>query len=340
MNFILYIFILVVLTLLFQLFLKKKNILINDIGDTHQKFTSNKKVALTGGILIFLGTFYFFNKEFLNLYLFLSSILILGIASDLQLIKSALSRLILQFSIVIFFVILDNLHLSNTRILLLNNMLQNDLFNYLFLSFCILIVLNGSNFIDGLNGLCIGYYILICGVIILLNNNGLVITYYNFFNYLIIILIICFLFNISNIFFLGDSGSYLLGSMFSFFLINIYSSNANLSPFFIILLLWYPCFETLFSMIRKVNLDRTSPMKPDSKHLHQLFFLYFNKKVNFSVYISNNISSIIINFYNLIIFLIAMNYISSSKVQLSLILLNLILYTIIYLRCLKFNKSN
>ena len=81
-------------------------------------------------------------------------------------------------------------------------------------------------------------------------------------------------------------------------------------------------------------------MKPDNKHLHQLIFLYFNKKVNFSIYLSNNISSIIINVYNLIIFLIAMNFISNTKVQLYLIILNLILYTIIYFKCLKINKSN
>ena len=81
-------------------------------------------------------------------------------------------------------------------------------------------------------------------------------------------------------------------------------------------------------------------MKPDNKHLHQSIFLYFNKKVNFSIYLSNNISSIIINVYNLIIFLIAMNFISNTKVQLYLIILNLILYTIIYFKCLKINKSN
>lgn len=339
MNFILYIFVVIILTLVFQFFLKKKNILINDVGDLHQKFTSTKKVTLTGGILIFLGVCYFYNKEFLNLYLFLLSILVLGIASDLQLIKSALWRFIFQISIVITFVILNNLFLIDTRIIFLNKILEYDFFNYLFLTFCVLIALNGSNFIDGLNGLCVGYYSLICGVIILLSNNALIIFHYDFFNYLIIILFISFLLNILNVFFLGDSGSYLLGSMFSFFLIKIYSLNENLSPFFIILLLWYPCFETLFSMIRKINLKR-SPMKPDNKHLHQLIFLYFNKKVNFSIYLSNNISSIIINVYNLIIFLIAMNFISNTKVQLYLIILNLILYTIIYFKCLKINKSN
>ena len=339
MNFALYILSVTFLTLFFQFFLKQNKILINDVGDSHQKFTSNKKVTLTGGILIFLGICYFFNKEFLNFYLFLSSIFILGIASDLQLVKSAIWRFFFQISIVIFFVILDNLHLSDTRIFFLDKLLQNDFFNYLFISFCILIALNGSNFIDGLNGLCIGYYSLICGVIILLGNGEYIVTHYNFFNYLIIILLICFFINILNLFFLGDSGSYLLGSMFSFLLIKIYSFNQNLSPFFIILLLWYPCFETLFSMIRKINFNK-SPMKPDNKHLHQLIFLYFNKKVNYSVYLSNNISSIIINAYNLIIFLIGMNFISNTKVQLSLIILNLILYTIIYLKCLKINKSN
>ena len=50
-----YLFSLVIFTLLFNKFLIKKNILLSETGDIHQKFSSTSKVPLSGGIFIFLG---------------------------------------------------------------------------------------------------------------------------------------------------------------------------------------------------------------------------------------------------------------------------------------------
>ena len=82
-----------------------------------------------------------------------------------------------------------------------------------------MIVINGSNFIDGLNGLVLGYYISIFGVLIKLslleevNINYLTSTYFMF------ILIYLYLLNILNKLFLGDSGAYLIGLFFIILLI-------------------------------------------------------------------------------------------------------------------------
>ena len=111
--------------------------------------------------------------------------------------------------------------------------------------------------------------------------------------------------------FLGDSGSYILGFIFSVILIETYNLNNNFSPFFIILLLWYPCFETLFSILRK-NIIKKSPMSPDINHFHQLIFLFIKKKFKFNLLYSNIISANIINLYNAIIFIISVNLSSST----------------------------
>ena len=184
-------------------------------------------------------------------------------------------RLIFQLFIVFIFVSHNDIIISDTRVDLLNNILSNQIFNYFFVSFCILIVINGSNFFDGLNTLNLGYYLLISFIIIFLSFDDQLIITNNLLNNLIFILIIGFLINSFNKLFIGDSGSYLLGFVFSVMLINLYIVNNQISPFFIILLLWYPSFETLFSMIRKNILNR-SPMRPDTRHLHQLIF-YFIK---------------------------------------------------------------
>ena len=67
-----------------------------------------------------------------------------------------------------------------------------------------------------------------------------------------------------------------------------------MSPFFIVLLLWYPCFENLFSIIRKYRLN-LSPLNSDNKHFHQLLFYFIKKKFNLSALTSNNLGSIFIN---------------------------------------------
>ena len=174
------------------------------------------------------------------------------------------------------FVSITDLKIQDTRIFLLDELLENMLFNCLFVSFCILILINGSNFIDGLNTLNIGYYLLISLVIYYLKFQGFEIYLNNLCYFILFILSTIFIINIFNKMFLGDSGSYILGFIFSVILIETYNLNNNFSPFFIILLLWYPCFETLFSILRK-NIIKKSPMSPDINHFHQLIFLFIKK---------------------------------------------------------------
>ena len=331
MNFLLYLLLLTFFLILVNNFFIKKNILISETGDKHQKFASKEKVPLTGGIFLFLSFLFFFNDQILSFILFSFLILLLGIFSDLKQIKSALNRLVIQISLVLSFVTFNDLQLLNTKIYLLDNLLSYEVFNYLFVSFCILIVINGSNFFDGLNTLSLGYYLLITLVIYYLDLNNFIIANEDFINYMLIILPISFLLNSINKIYLGDAGSYLLGFTFSIFLINIYIENPQISPFFIIVLLWYPSFETLLSIIRK-NIMNKSPMKPDSNHLHQQIFYIVHKNNTFNKFGSNLLSANLINLYNLIIFIISANFFSNSQIQVLLILLNLSLYTFIYFK--------
>lgn len=339
MNFFIYLFFLTIFIFFLNSFFRKKNFLISTTGDDHQKFASSEVIPLSGGIFIFLGIIYFYNINSSFFYIFSFLILMLGFFSDLKLFKSAVLRLLAQVSIVIFFVIFTELKIQDTRIFLLDKLLENIFLNYLFVSFCILILINGSNFIDGLNTLNIGYYILICIVFYYLKLEGLIIYLDNLLFFIFFVLATIFVINILNRMFLGDAGSYILGFIFSIVLIETYNLNNSLSPYFIILLLWYPCFETLFSIIRK-NIVKKSPMSPDTNHLHQLIFLYIKKKFQINLYYSNIISANIINLYNAVIFLISINYISNSQVQIFLILLNLFLYTAIYFKIYFYKLKN
>ena len=127
-------------------FLCKKNFfLINYSGEIHQKFTSQTNVPLTGGIFIFIS-FILFYVILLNEYIiFVALFFATGLISDLKIIKSPSKKFFIQAVIILTCVIVNNLLLENTRILILDNFLNNNLFNIIFVSFCILIIVNGSN---------------------------------------------------------------------------------------------------------------------------------------------------------------------------------------------------
>ena len=330
---------LLIFILFINKFLLKKNILINETGDLHQKFSSKSSVPLTGGVFIFLG--FLFNYDGIySFILFSLAILILGILSDLKLIRSAKKKLLLQIFFILFYIIYNDVQLSDTRIDFLDMILRNNYINYFFVTFCILIIVNGSNFIDGMNTLCIGYYLLITSIIYYLKLSDLISIENISILYLFIVLLFAFIINLKNKFFLGDSGSYLIGFIFSILLINIYKWNPGLSPFFIILLLWYPSYENLFSIFRK-NILKKSAMYPDAKHAHQLIYFFINKRYRLTSFQSNIFTSQIINTYNFLIILIALNFISNSKIQISLIVFNIIFYNLIYLKLFnyKYTKS-
>jgi len=328
---------LLIFILFINKFLLKKNILINETGDLHQKFSSKSSVPLTGGIFIFLG-FLFYYDGIYSFILFSLAILILGILSDLKLIRSAKKKLLLQIFFILFYIIYNDVQLSDTRIDFLDMILRNNYINYFFVTFCILIIVNGSNFIDGMNTLCIGYYLLITSIIYYLKLSDLISIENISILYLFIVLLFAFIINLKNKFFLGDSGAYLIGFIFSILLINIYKWNPGLSPFFIILLLWYPSYENLFSIFRK-NILKKSAMYPDAKHAHQLIYFFINKRYRLTSFQSNIFTSQIINTYNFLIILIALNFISNSIIQISLIVFNIMFYNLIYLKLFKYKYT-
>ena len=326
-----FLFFLIILIIFINKFFLQKNLLISETGDVHQKFASKSKIPLTGGLMIFLGYLYFLDDSVLSFIFFSFIILILGILSDLKAIKSANFKFILQILIIISCVVFNDMQINDTRIFYLDEFLKNNLANYFFITFCVLVVVNGTNFIDGMNTLSIGHYLSVSLIILYLFMDQTIIIDNISIIYIVILLLIVFLFNFSNQLFLGDSGSYLLGFSFSIFLINIYNWNPIISPFFIILLLWYPCYENLFSILRK-NILKRSPMNPDANHMHQLIFFFIKKKFKLKIISANLLTAQIINIYNFCIFIIGLKFIAKSEVQVLLILISIVIYTTIYFK--------
>ena len=310
-------------------FFKKSIFLANYSGEDHQKFLGKKSIPLSGGLFLLGGLIYIFFNQFTLFGLFFFLIFLIGLISDLKLLSSPKLRFLLQSIIIFIFIYYSKSNIDSTRIYILDFILQNFFWSCIFTTFCLMIAVNGTNFIDGLNALVLSYYLIL---LIILSKLGLL-SYIDINGQQIISLSILLFFliilNVSNQLFLGDSGAYLLGFVFGFFLISIYQKYQLISPFFIVLLLWYPAFETLFSIIRKFRLKR-SPIHPDSEHLHQLLFFYIKKKFSCSKNISNNFSSFLIIVYNLIIFIFSTINIYYSSYQIFLIFLNVAIYIVLY----------
>ena len=255
----------------------------------------------------------------------------MGLATDLKIIASPKIRFLIQAILLFLIVYVSDLRISPTRISILDFLISNTLLSYIFSTFCLLILINGSNFIDGLNGLLVGYYLIISLIFYQLGFINFLYVENNSLLFFSIVLSILFLLNIFKKSFMGDTGAYILGFFYGYLLIKIYVENQIFSPFFVILLLWYPCFENLFSILRKFQLKK-SPIKADSNHLHQLLFFFLKRKYKLKSIFANNYSSAIILLYNLIILSIGIQNISNTQYQIILLIFNILVYCAIYFK--------
>jgi len=281
--------------------------LIDDQFKKPQAF-HDKPVSTVGGMGIFFSflilCLYFFLSKQIIYYEYLSFcafFFILGLSDDLKLNVRPKFRLIAMFVILIFSVITNNFYIENTGIELLNRFLTIDIFALFFICLCFLFIVNGSNLIDGYNGLLPIHTLIILLNLFFINlfngNSDLA-----FFIFSIVFIVITFLkynFPIASIF-LGDSGSYFLGSFIAVSVIKTSIDIPTISPFYFCILLFYLFFEVFFSFIRKISIERKSPLFPDQKHFHMLLYKLLVKK-NINKLKSNYYVSVIINLTFLIL---------------------------------------
>ena len=148
----------------------------------------------------------------------------------------------------------------------------------------------------------------------------------------ILILAILFYYNFFGKAYLGDSGSYMLGGYFAYVAVSFFENNSYISPFFIIVLLWYPCFEVLFSIIRK-KIRKKNIANPDNYHLHHFIL----RKINFffktsekNSFLKGSFSALLIHIYNFVFYYVASINIYNSTVLVFLLFINISIYLFIY----------
>jgi len=316
---------------------KKFNIFIDEAKYSEHKIIGkeNNKPIVLGGIFLIFVVLLLFDRSYLYLKIFSLSVFLIGHLSDRNYLSSPKIRLVIQIIAFAFFVVFENLKINSVNINFLDNLLENKYLNLLFIVFCLSVLVNGTNFIDGLNGLVSGYFLLILVSILYTAKNPLpdhpiLFSDLNLIKILATSLIIFFIFNIFGKVYLGDSGSYLVAFLTGYLLIKINLNNNFISPFFVVNMLWYPAFENLFSLIRRL-INNSNISHADRLHLHQLIYRYFRSKKIFNPKIINTFSTFIIILFNLPIFIFSTNFYYHTKFLILILVMNLLLYLSLYL---------
>ncbi len=306
-----------------------------------KKVLSSLKTPLSGGF-IFIVSIIFLNLNLNNILLYSLFILyLIGVASDINYISSARIRLFLQTACILFCIILNDLSINNLSIELLNQLLDIKIFNIIFLTICLLVLINGFNFLDGINTLVVGNFIICMLSIYYISDSNKLILDFIIIKNLLIIFSVIYIFNFFGKSFLGDSGTYSMSFLIGILYVNFaYDNYLVISPYFIACLLWYPAIENLFTITRRLFLSKEIS-KPDNLHFHHLLFNIIKNNISSknNLFI-NTVTGVFINIYIAIPALIGTFYFNHTRSLLIIIGINTLIYLTIYYILYKKNKFN
>ena len=146
-----------------------------------------------------------------------------------------------------------------------------------FIILAIGLLVNATNYIDGVDGLLLSFFsTCLIYYIFLVDDQEL--------KKLLLILLLPIIFNlILNLttqksglkFFTGDTGSLFIGFFLCFITIELYN-NFRIHPTFLIWPLWYPIYDFLYVTFNRIKKGEPF-LKPDKSHFHQIIFFRLKK---------------------------------------------------------------
>ena len=300
----------------------------------------NEAVSRIGGIaalvslFISLGIYYLLFSKILYQYIFIcTSLFAVGYLDDIKIKISPSVRLTLMVIFLMILIIFLPIKIYSIDLIFLSSLLDNEIFSTIFVLLCFLFIVNGANLIDGFNGLLTINLIIINCILLSINLNNDHVEVSFFLTAQIIILTSFLLFNFPKAkIFLGDSGSYLFGSMIALNTIITNNLNSNISAFFFCILLFYIFFEVFFSFFRKL-LQKKSPFLPDQNHFHMLIYKYLEK--NYPSKNNNYLTSLYLNTGYLILILPGIYFMDNPLFSRYWFFILLTFYTLLYFRFYK-----
>ena len=250
--------------------------------DNVQRIHKNEVPRIAGLMMyIFLTIVALFSIEshFLNVILISAlPIVLIGSKEDLFHNTSPKLRLIMMTISAGLLIYLLPTNLPEIDFPMINQILSIGFMKEIFFIFSILVIINGNNLIDGVNGnlaLTNIIQLISIGLIAFMLGDD---TTLQLSCLLLIPLFIFAFFNFPfGKIFCGDGGAYFYGFAISASVIYLFGTHDELLSWNAILILIYPSIELLFSLIRKKFFENKSAFTADAKHLHSLIYRYMNK---------------------------------------------------------------
>ncbi len=266
----------------------------------HEKFTADKiqgvqkfHTELTpriGGIVILIGIIGGLGYEMtygelqailpIGLAIALFPVLFMGILEDFTKKIHANSRFVMAIISGVSFYAFLNVGITQTGFYWLDTYaLSIPLVSLLLTTVIIAGVSNATNIIDGFNGLLLGFSVMAAAGISWVSYQ---VGDQQILSMALILMgsiigLILFNFPKGKIF-TGDGGAYMIGFLLSALTILLVNRNQQVSPWFPMLLLLYPITETVFSILRRVIIEKSSAFDADDKHLHTLVYRKVSQK--------------------------------------------------------------
>lgn len=304
----------------------------NDLSFGPQKIHQGSVSRLGGvGIFLSLASYCIFADNFgylMSIILMTATpILIVGVVEDLTAKIIARNRLLISLLSGLLFSLVSNYSITKLGFDFLDSIVETQVLSIILTSIAIAGLVNAINIIDGLNGLAAGTAIImsLCFALIAFNVGDVEI-----FVISLVVVAATSGFLIWNFpggkIFLGDGGAYLLGALLACLAITLSERNEAISPFFSLLVVLYPIYETLRSAVRRIFTKGISAFEPDAKHLHSLVFKLFVQKISMRSVFQNSLAAVCIMFLPLgTSFWAIMNYSSHY-----LLIIGSLLFVVVY----------
>lgn len=294
----------------------------------------NDEISRVSGFFIFLFliivAMFSLKSNFLNIILISAiPIIIIGTKEDLFHNTSPKLRLIMMVLSAGLFIYLTPVQLPSIDFQLANTILSIGYMREIFFIFAILVIINGNNLIDGVNGnLAFSNMIQLLSILFLAS----IVSDEKIIELVYVLLIPLMIFTLFNFpfgrIFCGDAGAYFYGFSISASVIYLFGSYDNLLSWNAILILIYPSIELLFSFIRKKLVENNSPLIADTKHLHSLIYRFINRQ---NPEFNNNNSLVTICLLPFIVAPLSTLFVEDIFGIFFIILLSIILYVMMYL---------
>lgn len=294
--------IITVIQLIFFYFLNKFSKKFDFLDYPDSRKIHEKPTSYLGGIGILATYFILFfltisQSNFIHdIIIFSSLIAIIGLVDD-KISITPVKKLVAQTILIFFFIYNNSLYLNDIGTFKYIGKISLGNFNIIFTLMCCLLLINSFNYSDGIDGLATLSYIFIISIYIFLSH---IKNLYDIRDFLILLIVpsvifLIFNFGYKNIkFFLGDSGSNLLGFIISFVSIGMYIKY-NFHPILIMWPLSFLVYEFLSTNFLRI-INNKNIVSPGHDHLHyelKIVYKLDRIKINILIFLYNTIATFI-----------------------------------------------